>query len=160
MELLQGTLAAILTSALVTTIVNVVLGQWAVTRQARRDRYSNVVGTLVARIELPYRIRRRTDDEVGTLHALSERFHANQEQIVADEAWVAADSQKVLGAWKAVRKKVDPWLNEQAQLAWLQNPVSAGAAMNLDPPLQAPEVQAELAALQTQISRATVWWRL
>lgn len=155
MEMLQTIAVALVTSSFVAAVANVLLGQWAISRQYRRDRYADIVGTLVARLELPYRIRRRTDDNAATLQELAERFHSNQEKLVADETWVAADSESVFTAWKSARAKLDPWFLEQSRQAWMQPPVAAGTHMNLHPPIPSPDVQVELEKLQNQISKAT-----
>lgn len=159
MEILKSVVGIVLTSALVSAVVTALAGQWAAVRQARRARYSDVVATLVARMELPYRIRRRTDDEPATLATIRDMFHTSQERVVVDQAWVAADSAKVLEAWKAVRDKLDPWVRDRAQEAWTHDPITGGAAMNLEPPLPPPDIDIELANLQSRIAGATRWWK-
>ena len=53
----------------------------------RRTRYAEIVQTLVAWVEFPYRIRRRVDDEPATLSALAALGHFLQEQLAGDQAW-------------------------------------------------------------------------
>jgi hypothetical protein len=76
---------------------------------ARRDRYAQVVRTLVAWAEYPYRIRRRTDDGSQTLGALAERGHTLQEQMAESRAWVAGES-------RALSEVLDGCLADLAQL--------------------------------------------
>lgn len=153
-------LTSTLVAGLVTGLLNALLGQWATLRQVRRDRYSKVVGTLVERRELPYRIRRRTDDRAETLANLRDRLHTSQEQMAVDETWVAADSRQVHASWEAVRNKLDPWFEQATRSAWTPPPPVSASQMNLEPPLPGPSIEKELRELQTTIEQRTRWFGL
>jgi len=121
----------LLGSTLLAGLFTTALGNARAAAAARRDRYAQVVRTLVAWAEYPYRIRRRTDDEPQTLAALAERGHTLQEQIAESRAWVAGES-------SALSAVLDGCLADLARLvgpacsdAWRQPPITTPADMVL-----------------------------
>lgn len=125
--------------------------------QGRRDRYAEVVANLISKVEYPYRIRRRIDDQPATLGGLASRGHDLQERIARDQAWVAADSKRVSSALCAARSKVDPWFTTSAQAAWMVPPVGAPIDMNAE--LKGPGCEKELRDLEAAIQKRCRWYR-
>lgn len=155
MDSVWTVILAVLSSGVLSALITAKWNEQAERRRLRRDRYVQVVSTLVAKAELPYRVRRRTDDSPETLAALASRIHDLQEQLVVDETWVAADCRKTLAALHAVRGILDPWFIEQCQAAWRADVITAGPSMNLDPPLLPADMGAQLEDLQEAITRRT-----
>lgn len=98
----------------------------------RRDRYAEAVGLLVARIEYPYRIRRRVDDDATTLAALAELGHDLQERLARTQAWVATESRAVADVFDACVRNLDMPFKAACRQAWEAPPIAAAAQMNLN----------------------------
>ncbi|OLT41991.1 hypothetical protein BJF86_03100 [Serinicoccus sp. CNJ-927] len=158
MEPLTTVIVAVLSSGALSALITVALNERAERRKVRRERYVQVVSTLVAKAEMPYRVRRRVDDRPGTLQNLAGQIHDLQEQLVVDETWVAADSAEVLEGLRSVRKILDPWFTEQCQAAWRASLIVDGPSMNLDPPLPPAPIRGELVKLQESIAKRTSVW--
>jgi hypothetical protein len=97
----------------------------------RRDRYADAVTALVAWVEFPYRVRRRTDDTPSTLAALAARGHDLQERLACHQAWIAAENSDVAAVYKKARRVIARHVGVDLQEAWLTSPTGTAAAMNL-----------------------------
>jgi hypothetical protein len=97
----------------------------------RRDQYAQAVQTLVAWIEFPYRVRRRTDDNPGTLSSLAELGHDIQERLACHQAWIATEHPPVATSYSKTRQKLGPIVGAAIREAWNAPPTSTAAQMNL-----------------------------
>jgi hypothetical protein len=99
---------------------------------ARRDRYAQAVKLLVARLEYPYRIRRRTSDDPETLTALAAAGHDLQERLAEMRAWITAESRLLGEVFDHCLNTLDASVKQACQDAWDSPPISAAAEMNLN----------------------------
>jgi hypothetical protein len=97
----------------------------------RRDRLAVTMTGLIEWVELPYRIRRRTDDQPETLRTLTEIGHGIQEQFAADEAWIAAHRPRLLQDYRDTRSEISRPVGAAASEAWATAPVTSAEGMNL-----------------------------
>lgn len=118
----------------------------------RRDHYADAVATLVAWIEFPYRIRRRTDDLPQTLAALAAHGHDLQEKLACHQAWIGTESDYVASAYKAARTALGPSVGAAAEEAWNSPPVSSAGEMNLGPWGPAKACSADVDAVMSAVS--------
>lgn len=98
---------------------------------ARRDRYAGAVKLLVARIEYPYRIRRRTSDEPETLSALAATGHALQESLAEMRAWISAESPPLSEVFDNCLSALDSPFKQACAEAWDAPPITSPTQMNL-----------------------------
>lgn len=122
----------LLGSSVLAGLITSVLGNLRAAATARREGYANAVRSLIARVEYPYRVRRRVSDDADVLTALVERGHDLQEQLAACRTWVASEH-RVLGrhfedALAAIDATVGPAIKD----AWDNPPISEAAGMNLN----------------------------
>ena len=99
---------------------------------ARRDRYAGAVRVPVARIEYPYRIRRRTDDDPATLATLAATGHDLQERLAEVRAWIAAESRPISEVFDACLTELDQPFKQACQQPWSSPPVTGPGQMNLN----------------------------
>ncbi|WP_344013609.1 hypothetical protein [Streptomyces thermospinosisporus] len=85
-------LALVLGSSVVAGALGHILTGLRAGATVRRDRYAAAVKVLVARIEYPYRIRRRTSDDPEVLSTLAITGHDLQETLAESRAWIATES--------------------------------------------------------------------
>lgn len=97
----------------------------------RRDRYAAAVKALVARIEYPYRIRRRTSDDPEALHALAAAGHDLQESLAETRAWIATESTVLSDVFEHCITSLDGPFKQACNDAWRAGPVTSPAEMNL-----------------------------
>lgn len=127
--------AALLVAILGSGVVGTMLGGLLTSRRelaaARRERYAKASRLLTARLEYPYRIRRRTSNSQDTLEALADRGHDLQEQLAEARAWVTADSAVLGTLYGHALAKIDEQATPASQQAWTAQPASTAAAMNI-----------------------------
>src|SRR5438093_3864461 len=92
--------------AALTATVTLVVTRVSDAANRRRDQYAAAVATLVAWIELAYRVRRRTDDRPETLTALANRGHELQERLACHEAWISTENSDVAAIYADARKTI------------------------------------------------------
>ena len=117
----------------------------------RRDRYAQAVQTLVAWVEFPYRVRRRTDDTPETLTGLATLGHDLQERLACHQAWIATEHPALARSYAltltTLTREVGPAVSE----AWDSPPIATAAEMNLGPWGPAGDARKPLADLQREI---------
>jgi hypothetical protein len=124
-------LVVVLGSTVLGALGTAVLANLRAAADARRDRYARAMRSLVAWVEYPYRIRRRTDDDKSTLAALAERGHTLQEQLAESRAWIAAENRAVSQVYEGCMRDIGAVVRLAVQEAWNQPPVGGPAEMLL-----------------------------
>lgn len=99
--------AALLGSSVLGGLITVLIGGLRASAEARREGYARAVRALIARVEFPYRIRRRTSDESAVLSALADRGHAVQEVLAACRTWVNAEHRELGNIYDSVLAALD-----------------------------------------------------
>lgn len=131
----------------------------------RRDRYAQAFETLVAWIEFPYRVRRRTSDDAATLAALAAVGHALQERMACHQAWIATENSAVAAQYSETRASVGGAVGSAIVEAWTLGPVDNPAGMNLGDWGPGPACADAMTAFQRAIEnrfgvrRFTTWLR-
>jgi hypothetical protein len=97
----------------------------------RRDRYAQAVATLVAWIEFPYRVRRRTNDDATTLASLASLGHDLQEKLALNQAWISNDHHDLADAYVKARAELTVYVGAALREAWTMPPISTASSMNL-----------------------------
>lgn len=97
----------------------------------RRQHYAEAVRALVAWIEFPYRIRRRSDDEAATLHELTTIGHDLQERLALHKAWMSAEHSGMALAYEESVKKASLVVSPALREAWNSPFISTPSGMNL-----------------------------
>ncbi|MGW6261527.1 hypothetical protein [Streptomyces sp. NPDC055085] len=97
----------------------------------RRDRYAAAVKLLVARIEYPYRIRRRISDNPDVLNALAATGHDLQERLAEIRAWISTESSVLSDVFDDCITRLDAPFKQACTDAWNAAPITAAAQMNL-----------------------------
>jgi|GEM_PF-1746109 len=129
---LTPALLTLLGSGAVAAVLTAIATSLRATAGARRERYAAATGLLVARIEYPYRIRRRTSDDAETLTQLAERGHDLQERLAEARAWVTAESPIMGEVYDACVEALDQPFKAAARQAWNEGPVKLPQDMNLN----------------------------
>jgi hypothetical protein len=119
------------TVAALTAIVTMWVTRAGVAANQRRDRYAQAVATLVAWIEFPYRIRRRTDDESATLAGLAAIGHDLQEKLALNQAWISTEHPDMAIAYVKARLDVSEFVGPALREAWQTPPIKRASDMNL-----------------------------
>lgn len=140
----------------------VLVSQVFASADRRRDHYAEAVAVLLSWCEYPYMIRRRVDDQPGTLQRLVDHGHDLQERLARSEAWVSTDSKKMgakyTGLVSDVKAATGPLLRE----AWEASPITTAAGMNLNGwgSESCATVRQQISEFRAQTSRRFGWKRL
>jgi hypothetical protein len=146
--------------AVFSAIGTLIIGRLGDAASRRRDRYAQAVGTLVAWLEFPYRIRRRVDDEPATLSSLAVRGNDLQEQLASDEVWIVTESQQVAVVYREVRSAIGKAVNVAAKEAWNLPPAAKPSDMVLGPWGPNQSCKEHLERLQQSVQWRFGWRRL
>lgn len=137
-ELSAGTNVALLTAAIgaAATVsvaaITFTLSRLAESAARRRDGYAAATRELVAWVEMPYRIRRRTSDEPEVLADLAARLHDGQEALAYRSSWIRSDSRWLAEIFDDVRGHIRCEHGPACGEAWRSPPVTNPADMVLN----------------------------
>ena len=124
-------LGAMVSAGVLAAIASSTLGRWAQATERRRDAYASAVKTLVAWLEYPYRIRRRTSDAPEELARLAALGHDLQEQLRCHQTWIESESARVAVAYQEALTTVGHLVAPACQEAWRTPPVTTPEGMVL-----------------------------
>ena len=82
-------------------------------------------------LELPYRIRRRTDDGAGTLSEIADRVHHLQERHVFHKSWLQVEMPDAHAHYVALQNAIRELAGSHIQDAWNSGPADRPKAMNI-----------------------------
>lgn len=132
-------------------------------RQRRMDEKkatcARAVTNAVAWLELPYRIRRRVNDNSDTLHAIADHMHELQERLLFDQNWMLIELSQATDAYAALVDAVKRGAEQPIRDAWLAPPIQNPKEMNVGS-LGIPSVELELNKFAHEVRRRLTWWRL
>lgn len=143
---------AILGSSLVAGVLTAVLTGLRAAAATRRDSYAAAVEAVVAWAEYPYRVRRRTDDEPGTLGKLAGLGSDLQERLARSRAWVATESSAVAAEFDCAIGEIREKVGDAVVEAWRAAPVTTADGMNV-----APFGPGDLGPLFLRLNTAVRW---
>ncbi len=109
-------------------------------------------------LEIPYRVRRRTDNNAATLSDLAERIHRLQERQVFHTSWLQVEIPDAHAPYVALLKAVKQQVREYIQAAWRSDPAERPEDMNVGPLYQA-DVTSEIEGYVQAIRGAVGIWR-
>lgn len=124
-------LTLLLSSTVLGAAATVSLNNLRAASEVRRLRYAEVVQSIGAWVEYPYRIRRRVDNAPATLSELAGQGHSLQERLALNRAWVAAESRAVSAVLEDCLNSLAGEVGASCQDAWRTEPVSRADQMNL-----------------------------
>lgn len=109
-------------------------------------------------LELPYRIRRRVDNDPPTLAALAERMHGLQERQVLHKSWLEVEIPAAHQSYVALLEAVKEQVGTHMRDAWESEPAARPELMNVGQ-LFEPDITAEVNAY-VEATRQAVAFRL
>jgi hypothetical protein len=106
-----------------------VLSRWGEATNRRRTSYAAAVETLVAWVEFPYRIRRRTSDTPEELARLAGIGHDLQERLRCHAVWIGAECHPVGEHYEAALVAMGHLVSPACTTAWQSPPIASAADM-------------------------------
>jgi len=108
---------------------------WSGQREVRRDRKRELCGKAIAEalawMELPYRIRRRVDDNAETLRGLADRMHQLQESLLFYRGWLEVELPEARDEFASLIAAVKTAAGEAIREAWRNPPSPRPEDMNI-----------------------------
>lgn len=99
--------------------------------ERRRRACADALADALRWLELPYRIRRRTDDNLETLGALAGRIHDLQERHEFHASWLRIEVPRAHESYAALIAGVRANAKDSMRDAWELPPIDKAADMNL-----------------------------
>jgi hypothetical protein len=149
--------AAVIAAAL--AVLAFFLNQRLASLERSRRECADALAEALAWLELPYRIRRRTDDEPETLAGLAERIHHLQERLAFHESWLQVE---VPGAYEPYRALVDgirDGSRDALKQSWEEAPKTEAKDMNIGD-VPAPDVRGLREVFCEAARRELAVWRI
>lgn len=120
-----------LAATLAAAAVSFSLGRWSDATARRREGYAAATRELVAWVEYPFRIRRRTSDDPAALSVLADLGHEHQEHLRYRQTWIAGEDRWVASVFTEVRSDLAAILGAACNDAWASEPIRAASGMTL-----------------------------
>ena len=108
-----------------------VLNQRQAALERKRRACAEAISDALSWLELPYRIRRRTDDTHDTIRGLVERIHHIQERLLFHENWLRVEIPQTYPQYRDLVQEVKKAAEPAMQDAWKSSPVNSASAMNI-----------------------------
>lgn len=126
----------------------------------RRTAQAEAAAVVVAWVEYPYRIRRRTSDSPEVLAGLAACGHDLQERLARAEAWLNADKPRIAASFEATVATAKGAIGSLIEEAWISDPIDVPEGMILDGwgKEEAKQAQAAITLFQHELRRR--WWKL
>jgi len=129
-----GSLAIVVAAAVAAlgAVVVYVLQVRETARERKRRMCADALADALAWLELPYRVRRRTDDSSEVLAQLAQRAHDLQERLLFHRSWLCME---LPGAWQQyddLVTAIKEATREPLQQAWAHPPVTEPTDMNIE----------------------------
>lgn len=124
-------ITAVLSTSVLTAVVTSLLGRWATATEQRRQKYADAVATLVAWLEYPYRIKRRTSDDPAELARLAELGHGLQEQLRRHQTWITTEHQTTAAVFTSCLQAIGKLVGPCCRDAWASPAATRAADMNV-----------------------------
>ena len=120
---------------------------------------ADALAEALAWLELPYRIRRRTDDKPETLAALVERTHYLQERLVFHESWLQVEVPGAYEPYNALVRGIRDGSRDALKQSWEDAPKTEAKDMNIGD-VPAPDVRELREAFCEAVRRELAPWRI
>jgi hypothetical protein len=158
-------------AAILTVTVTACIAVWTARRKSReeerarqRDLFAGAFQAHAAYKEMPYAIRRRRHDEAAAERIrLSETTREIQGRLSYFVAWTAAESSTVGDAYAALVRELRKVAGGAMREAWLAEPITDDAAMNIPPTVidlssLTPLEAAFTDAVRAHLAAIAPWW--
>jgi hypothetical protein len=130
----SGILAIILGSSLLATLLSKLFDRGSANAENLRSGYAVATEALNAWGHFPFRVRRRTDDDLQTLKDLEALGAKIQESLAHSTAWVSSESGPVGEIYNDLVTLLRAEVAIHARIAWAMPPASHAGDMNLSGP--------------------------
>lgn len=121
-------------------------------RDRKRETCAQAITDALAWLELPYRIRRRSDDTSVTIAGLVNRMHDLQERLLLHESWLRVELPEAHASYCALVRAAKDAVRDTLRGAWGSPPAARPTDQNLDD-LAIPSVDCEVLSFATQVRR-------
>ncbi|MFZ0128516.1 MAG: hypothetical protein WAL77_03735 [Candidatus Dormiibacterota bacterium] len=105
------------------------LSRWGDATNRRRTSYASAVETMVAWVEFPYRIRRRTSDAPEELARLADIGHGLQERLSCHAVWIGAECLALGEHYQQALVSIGQLVGAACNEAWRTPPIGSAADM-------------------------------
>lgn len=107
------------------------VGRYVEFLERRRRLASEALSAALLWLEIPYRVRRRTDDSTVTRADLAQRIHDLHERHIFHKSWLQVEIPKAHAPYEALVNAVKRQAGEHIQGAWRSHPIERPEDMNV-----------------------------
>ena len=163
-QLMEITLDPSVVAALIAVVGAVVaysLGQRQAALERKRKSCAQAIADALQWLELPYRIRRRTDDAAETFSSLAERINNLREQLEFHEKWLRIEMPDSAQKYGRLVKEVRAAAGTAIADAWRTGPVKSAEDMNIGAlDISRNQVEEAVEEFSSAVVKELSWWRL
>ena len=112
-------------------------------------------------LELPYRIRRRPDNNLQTLTALGDRINDLRERLQFHEKWLRIEIPRSVASYQRLVREVMAAAGQEMENAWTASPVERASDMNIGQlNIIRDHVDAAVEDFSSEVVKSLAWWRI
>lgn len=147
--------------AVVGAVVAYLLGQRQAALERKRKSCAQAIADALQWLELPYRIRRRTDDAAETLSSLADRINNLREQLEFHEKWLRIEMPDSAQKYGRLVKEVRAAAATAISDAWRTGPVKSAGDMNIGAlDISRNQVEEAVEEFSSAVVKELSWWRV
>ena len=147
--------------AVVGAVTAYLLGQRQAALERKRKSCAQAIADALQWLELPYRIRRRPDDDAGTLSSLAERINNLREQIQFHEKWLRIEIPDSAQKYGRLVSEVRAAASSAIEEAWTTGPIKSAGDMNIgELDICRDRVEEAVEEFSSAVVKELSWWRV
>ena len=152
-----GTIAAIV------SVIGHLTNQSLARRERKATSFADALTAMDRYEDLPYKIWRRTSDDVEMMTRLMDEWSAAGMAVKFHLAWLEVDTPVVGAAYRLLYETVRPSRITNRNTAWNSSPRRQGSDLAADPPLVSPDSRVAkelcLSAMRNELRPTALVWR-
>ena len=148
-------------SAVLSAVLAYLLGQRRTSVERKRASCAEAIADALHWLELPYRIRRRPDNNLQTLTALGDRINDLRERLQFHEKWLRIEIPRSVASYQRLVREVMAAAGQEMENAWTASPVESASDMNIGQlNIIRDHVDAAVEDFSSEVVKSLAWWRI
>ena len=146
---------------MISAVLAYLLGQRRTSVERKRTLCAEAIADALKWLELPYRIRRRPDDNPQTLIALGDRINDLRERLQFHEKWLRIEIPQSVASYRRLVEEVMAAARQEIEDAWIASPAKNASDMNIGQlSIIRDGVDAAVEDFSSEVVKALAWWRV
>ena len=148
-------------SAVISAVLAYLLARRRTSVERKRTLCAEAIADALKWLELPYRIRRRPDNNPQTLAVLGDRINDLRERLQFHEKWLRIEIPESVASYQLLVEAVMAAARQEIEGAWTAPPAISASDMNIGQlSIVRDRVDAAVEDFSSEVIKALAWWRI